>query len=289
MLALILITLFAAFVNGGLGYGFSSITVPVGLLFFSNRVLNPALVLVEIGANIYTVILNRKNVARIWKRIISILIGLLPAIILGSLLLRSLNASWVKLATYCFLTPLILLQGMGFRRPLRTERAIGAAFGGMIGLLYSVTTISGPPLAMMLNNEGFEKSDFRAALGVIRVVESSFTAAVYYWLGFYTPESLEIFKWIVPGVLVMMPLGSVLLGKLDPGVFRRICISVDAWLIGYGLLRALGPGGWFAFAAIVMIDGFNLTRFLRARPAAPVPLPGPLPVQRSVQKMTAFR
>ena len=41
-LALVVITLLAAFVNGALGYGFSSLTVPVGLLFFANRVLNPA-------------------------------------------------------------------------------------------------------------------------------------------------------------------------------------------------------------------------------------------------------
>ena len=51
VLALIAITFFAAIVNGGLGYGFSSITVPLALLFLSNRVLNPALVLIEVVLN----------------------------------------------------------------------------------------------------------------------------------------------------------------------------------------------------------------------------------------------
>jgi hypothetical protein len=41
---LVLITFVAATVNGALGYGFSSITVPVALLFYTNRILNPALV-----------------------------------------------------------------------------------------------------------------------------------------------------------------------------------------------------------------------------------------------------
>jgi len=40
------IALFAAFVNGALGYGFSSLTVPVALVFYTNRVLTPALVLI---------------------------------------------------------------------------------------------------------------------------------------------------------------------------------------------------------------------------------------------------
>src|SRR2546421_536491 len=45
------ITLIAATINGALGYGFSSITVPLALFFFTNRVLNPALVLLEVALN----------------------------------------------------------------------------------------------------------------------------------------------------------------------------------------------------------------------------------------------
>ena len=45
---LVLIRFVAATVNGALGYGFSSITVPVALLFYTNHILNPALVLVEL-------------------------------------------------------------------------------------------------------------------------------------------------------------------------------------------------------------------------------------------------
>ena len=39
-IALVLITFIGATVNGALGYGFSSITVPIALLFYTNRVLN---------------------------------------------------------------------------------------------------------------------------------------------------------------------------------------------------------------------------------------------------------
>ena len=39
--------------NGALGYGFSSITVPLALLFLSNRTLNPALsVLLEVAERV---------------------------------------------------------------------------------------------------------------------------------------------------------------------------------------------------------------------------------------------
>src|SRR5882762_3151539 len=113
-LALALITLAAAFVNGALGYGFSSLTVPVALLFFSNRVLNPALVLIEL-------FINLSSVPAVWKRVYPILIGLLPGVAAGSYLIASIHPGWLKFATYAVLLPLILVQAAGIRRPIRAE------------------------------------------------------------------------------------------------------------------------------------------------------------------------
>src|SRR5687768_4014061 len=95
-------------------------------------------------------------------------------------MVASLHPSWIKFVTYCFLLPLIFIQAAGIRRPISAERLIGLPFGAGIGFLYSVTTISGPPLAVLFNNQGLAKKEFRAALGLIRVAESSMTAIAYY-------------------------------------------------------------------------------------------------------------
>ena len=83
------ITLLAAFVNGALGYGFSSLTVPVALVFYTNRVLNPALVIVEVFINFYVLYINRESIRVVWKR-------LLPGIAVGSFFLASLNPGWIR-------------------------------------------------------------------------------------------------------------------------------------------------------------------------------------------------
>jgi uncharacterized membrane protein YfcA len=70
------ITLAAAFVNGALGYGFSSLTVPVALVFYANRVLNPALVVIEVFINLYVLYINRSSIRVVWKRVLPILSGL---------------------------------------------------------------------------------------------------------------------------------------------------------------------------------------------------------------------
>ena len=271
-LVLVAITFVAATVNGALGYGFSSITVPVALLFYTNRILNPALVLVEVVINGYVLLINRRSVPHVWMRVVPMLFGVLLGVMIGSYVLSLVHPGWLKFATYFILLPLILLQAAGVRKPLRSERAIGVPFGMGIGTLYSVTTISGPPLALLFNNQGYAKQDFRAALAVIRTAESTLTAIAYYFLGIYSVDSANLLPSIVPSVLVGIPLGALLISRMDPETFRRLCMSFDAVVVGFGMSKVLielklapSPEAYSVLVAAVMIDAVLLYRFFQAR------------------------
>lgn len=271
-IVLILITFVAATVNGALGYGFSSITVPVALLFYTNRILNPALVLVEVVINGYVMFLNRKSVPHVWKRVMPILLGLLIGVGIGSYILFLVHPAWIKFVTYFILLPLILLQAAGIRKPIRAEKAIAVPFGMGIGTLYSVTTISGPPLALLFNNQGYAKQDFRAALSVIRVAESGMTAIAYTFLGLYNAGSMEIIPLIVPSVLLGIPLGTYLIRWMDPETFRRICMAFDGLVVGFGLSRVLVElhlastmTTYSILSIVVLLNGFFLYRFFQVR------------------------
>ena len=272
------ITLAAAFVNGALGYGFSSLTVPVALVFYANRVLNPALVVIEVFINLYVLYINRSSIQAVWKRVFPILIGLVPGVIVGSLFLVSLNPGWIKFFTYAILLPLILAQAAGVRRPIERERLIGLPFGMGLGFLYSVTTVSGPPLAILFNNQGLVKTEFRAGLGLVRVAESSLTAVVYYHLGLYSMESLNLLSVIVPSVLVGIPLGAYAIRRLDAETFRRFCMSFDAWVVGFGLSRVLielklmeAPWSYTVMAAAALVDVYLLYVFFKRRRRGELP------------------
>jgi uncharacterized protein len=271
-IVLVLITFVAATVNGALGYGFSSITVPVALLFYTNRILNPALVLVEVVINGYVLIINRKSVPHIWKRVLPILLGLVIGVGIGSYILFLVHPAWIKFVTYFLLLPLILLQAAGIRKPIRAEKAIGIPFGMGIGTLYSVTTISGPPLALLFNNQGYAKQDFRAALSVIRVAESSMTAIAYTVIGFYSAGSMEIIPFIVPSVLLGIPLGTYLIRWMDPETFRRICMAFDGLVVGFGLSKVLVELNlasimttYSILSIVVLLNAYFLYRFFQER------------------------
>jgi uncharacterized membrane protein YfcA len=272
VITLIIITLFAATVNGALGYGFSSLTVPVALLFYTNRLINPALVLVEVVVNTYVLFINRRSIPQVWRRTLPIIYGLIPGIVVGSFILTYVNPGMIKFLTYTILLPLILLQAAGIRRHIHAEHAVGVPLGGGIGILYSVTTISGPPLALMFNNQGYAKHDFRAGLGLIRIIESTLTAIAYYFLGLYSQSTIDILSLIVPSVIIGIPVGAFLIRHLDAETFRRICMSFDAWIVAFGLSRVLielglmaSPMAYSVLLTTLVIDAYLLYNFFTKR------------------------
>ena len=279
--ALAAITFVAAIINGALGYGFSSITVPIALLFMANRVLNPALVLIEVVLNAYVLWNNRDALSTVWRRVMPIVIGLAPGIVIGTAIVSQVNPGWLRFGTFIILLPLILVQAAGYRRPIRAERSVGLIFGGGVGVLYSVTTISGPPLAVMLNNQGFAKRDFRAALGVVRLAESSMTAIAYAYAGLFTATSLALIPWIVPSIVIGVPIGAVIIQRVPVETFRRICMSFDAYVVAFGLSRLLGElhlvegaPAYLVMLGVSVLDTWLLYRFFSKSPAAP---PSPVP------------
>src|SRR5437762_3539873 len=193
-LALVVITLLAATVNGALGYGFSSITVPVALLFYTNRVLNPALIWVEVVLNTYVLWVNRASIPHVWRRVVPMILGLAPGVALG-------------------------------------------------------------------------------------------TAVAYYFAGMFSIESAGLLPYILPSLVVGIPLGVRVIRHVRPETFRRVCMSFDAWVVGFGistLLRQLHVietnAAYSVLALVGLIDFWLLYRFFRQQPLGAIatgPQPAP--------------
>jgi uncharacterized membrane protein YfcA len=231
-------------VNGALGYGFSSIVVPISLAFVPVRVLNPALVLLEVLLNSYSLFVHRRSVRVVWPRVRPILIGLLPGVALGGLLFGLISAQVLKATTYALILPIVALQSFALRWRVRSERRVALPFGAGLGVLYATTTVSGPPLALYFTNLGLVQDEFRAALAVVRVVESVTTLAMYAALGTLTTTGLGLAASFLPAVLFGLWLGRRLVARIDRATFGRFCMRVDAVLVTIGLAITVGNAGW---------------------------------------------
>ena len=228
---------------------------------------------------------ERRYIRRTWSRARPLVTTLLPGVVLGTIGLAYLAVNDVKVIVYATLLPLVLLQLIGFYRPLKNEKRGGLAVGPGIGFLYALTTISGPPLALFLRNQGMSKNEFRCTIAQIRVAESSLTLGTYFAFStlfgskLITLPSLSLLPILVIPVVVGIPLGTLLLRKVSPEFFRRFVMSVDAILVSYGLSRVVVALKWVsneaaylalavAFAVIGVLTWLSL-RTLRNRPAEP--------------------
>jgi uncharacterized membrane protein YfcA len=116
--------------------------------------------------------------------------------------------------------------------------------------------------------KGYAKQDYRVALGVSRVGEAVFTGIDYY----FSADSMEIIPYIVPSVLLGIPLGSYLIRWMDPETFRRICMAFDALVVAFGLSRVLielnlatAFTTYSILTIMMMLNAYLLFRFIRDR------------------------
>jgi uncharacterized membrane protein YfcA len=273
LLILAFTSLGAATVNGALGYGYSSISVPIALLVVTGRLLNPALVVIEVVVNLYALVIHRKRVHLIARRVLPLSLGLVPGVIAGALLLGVVAPGSAKLVAYAVLLPLIIIQASGRRFPIKNERAASVPLGAGVGMLYGLTTISGPPLALFWNNQGVPKDDFKVALALVRSIESVCALAAYAYLGLLTRESATLLPYLAPGVLIGFPLGHWLVRHIGVETFRRVCMSFDAYLVSFGLARTLTLAGvspdlaYQAMTLTVLVDAKLLWTFFRGASA----------------------
>ena len=275
----------ASFVNGALGYGFSSLAVPLAVFVFPNRVLNPAFVIVELLVNSIMIIYERAHFMKVLPRTAPIALSLIPGVILGSYLLSVVHPEVVRIFLYAAMLPLILLQAAGFRKPIQGELSFKVPFGLGLGLCYSLTTISGPPLALFWNNQGLAKNEFRAALAQVRFAETACTGLAYLFLNLYNPVSTQLTWILLIPMIIGIPLGAFTVTRMHIQTFRRICMSFDAWIVSYGLSRVLidtkmlvAELGYSVFAATIAIDAALLYRFFenhRRNVTVPIGQEGP--------------
>jgi len=259
ILFFLFLSLGASTVNGGLGYGYSSISIPFAILILASRIVNPAYVLLELLINIVVLIfVGRKNIVATTRRCLPVILALAPGVALGSILLNTAAPNWVRFLAYSILLPLIFLQLAGFKRPIKSEIRASAPLGLGTGMLYSLTTISGPPLALFWNNQGLSKHEFKAAIAQVRVAESSFTVVSYYLLGLFSLNTTgPLFSIIAPPVLLGVPLGMYVVRKLSVETFRMIAMNFNGLIVGYGLSKTIQPlfgaADWVTYSVWVVV------------------------------------
>lgn len=247
---LAIVALGASMINGAIGYGFSSIVTPIALLWISNKILNPAVVTVELLVNITLLFRERSFIPLTKGRAMPVVWTLFPGVLLGTIGLTYLAVNDVKVVVYLVLLPMVVVQVLGLRRPFTNERRSGSVIGPGIGFLYALTTISGPPLAIFFRNQGLSKDEFRCTLAQVRVAESSLTLATYFVFTEFFGASLVsapaagLIPFLLIPVIIGVPAGAWILNHVSRDVFTRFVMAMDGLVVSFGLSEAIVKLKW---------------------------------------------
>ena len=217
-----------ALVQGMVGFGLAIVSAPVLYL------INPALVP---GSIIVTLVMSGLLTTRRYARDLRLsdlkyaIVGRVPGSLLGAWLLTIVSARSMNLV----LGGSVLVAVIVSMLPIRFEANRSSLFaaGVLSGVMGTASSIGGPPMALVMQNEGGDR--IRANLSAFFVVSSCISLAVLAYGGLFQTEHFLYGLCMLPGVFI----GSWQAGWLAHKVNKKIMKRVLLFLCSFSGLGAM--------------------------------------------------
>lgn len=199
--------LFAYFIKGITGFGNTLVMGPLFSFVISNRLITPVDLLLSIPTNIYIVWRERKNISM--KVVIPLSIMLLAGIIPGTFLLKVGN-DWILKSILGVIIVGIAIE-MLTRKPnisgtTKTNPILLIFIGIMSGILAGLYGI-GVLLIAYISRTTDNKSEFRANICCVFLVDNIFRFFLYLYTGILNKEAFSMTLFLLPAVIIGMMIG----------------------------------------------------------------------------------
>ncbi|OWA35010.1 hypothetical protein B9G55_14845 [Saccharibacillus sp. O16] len=233
------IVFIASFVQSLTSFGFALIALPLLSLFLPLHQAVPVIVIFSLFVCLTVVIPQRRDID-VRQIGLLILCGIVTAP-LGTYLLLVVDASTLKAVTGILIALFAALMLLGRSLPIRSRRLAFVTAGSLSGLLNGSISVSGPPLALILSNQGMSKQAFRANLALNGVILNAVSVASFAAGGLLTGELGSRLLGALPAMLLGAWLGARAVSRFDERLFKQISL----WLILVsGIWTALSGLGW---------------------------------------------
>lgn len=221
-------TLLSFFIKGITGFGN---TLVMGSLFsfvVSNRITTPVDLILGIPTNIYMVWRERKNISL--NVVIPLSLMLLVGIIPGTFLLK-VGSDWI-LKSILGLVVVGMAIEMIIRKPAKNEPkksnpiflVIIGVLSGVLAGLYGI----GALLVTYVSRTTSNKSEFRANICCVFLVDNIFRFFLYLYTGILTKEILIFTLGLSPAVILGMMLGLKVDANMKEETAKKTTIALLA-------------------------------------------------------------
>ena len=210
-----------AFVQGAVGFGSALVAAP--LLWLLNPLFVPAPVIM--AACLLTLLVMLREPKNIELRTVGwAALGRVPGTALGVWTLRALPA---PLVGQCFAALVLLAVGLlVFEKGPERSRGNMFAAGLVAGVMGTVTSVGGPPIALMFRDA--TGPVLRSTLSAYFLLSTAMSLSGLWLAGLLSERELTAFVVLVPGTCVGVAASRLAHGYLDRGRTRAALLGVSA-------------------------------------------------------------
>jgi uncharacterized protein len=222
MLAAVVLAFAGGTIRGYTGFGTPIFLAPIYAVLFGPQAAVPLLIIMEIGVMVQMVPAALRQTD--WPELRGLLLGCLPLLPVGGLMLSVLDPHLVKkiigLVTAAFVAA--LWWGWRYRGPrsLPVRTAIGAVSGFSNGL----TGIGGPPVILYYISGDKDIAGIRANLVIYFAFITVIAVPFFVYAGLVTVETLLRWAVLTPPLLIGVAVGSRFFQGTSRQLFMRAAL-----------------------------------------------------------------
>ena len=225
----------AGFLQGLTGFGSALIAIPLLSLLMDIKAAVPLCMLNGLALTLYLSVHLRFHLDT--KKILPLLIGSLPGIVTGALLLSRLDSHLLRLAIGVLLIGFSLYR-LYLRAPsIQLPSWCGYLAGFLTGAIGAALSAGGPPAIIYTTLTGWNKEEIRATLSGFFVISGFITVIVHALTGVSSLATLSCFSVTVPFVLAGTLCGSKMSGRFSQVTYLRL---VHYLLLVMGVMMVRG-------------------------------------------------
>lgn len=219
-------TLFAYFTKGITGFGNTLVMGSLFSLVVSNRLTTPVDLIFSIPTNTYIVWKERRNISM--KVVIPLSLMLLAGIIPGTFLLKA-GSDWILKSMLGVVVVGMALE-MLTRKPNKsgmnkTNPIFLIVIGVLSGILAGLYGIGALLVAYISRTTG-NKSQFRANICCVFLVDNIFRFFLYLFTGILNKEILHMTLFLLPAVFIGMLTGMKMYSNMKEETVKKSIIAL---------------------------------------------------------------
>jgi uncharacterized membrane protein YfcA len=221
--AIVTLAFAASTVQAATGLGFGLLIIPPLVLVIG--VKDAVVVSNVLSTALSTMLLGSVHGGVNWRLASVLFVAACAGMPFGLLVLIASNPDYLQAAIAGGVIVFTIALARGVRLPPRGI-ATDVATGLFSGVLRTSTSMSGPPVALLMQGRGMEREGFRATITAFFVATGLVSIAVFLASGRIDAEAAAQMGIALPAVVAGLGVGALLYRQVGEGVFRQAVLAV---------------------------------------------------------------